>query len=441
MKTNCTRRRAYACLLVAGSCMPGLPAAMAADLDTSFSAGIGRSDNILRTEEDPIEENISTFGIQLDFLSSGRKGLIDIVANGDYVSYRDDTFDSEFVGGATLFANYSFVEEVFDWNLEYLYGQQVFNPLSPVRPDNREDVTLLTTGPELNLAMGSRFFARIAADYSATNYEINPNDNDRIGVRASIGRRLSATRTLSLVGENQRVDFDDDVLAGPDYDNQGLFLRFESLNPRGSLTVDLGVNELELDGVDAKSDGTLFRVDWIREVAAGMELGLGAGSRYSDQGDIFRFLRNVSIDLRDTEDVAGVTAPFRNDYATATFGIDRERTRLNLVALYSDEDYEGDATLDREVRRLDLSVTRSFTRKIFGELGARTLSRKFLGLDRDDRDVQYTLALGYWITPTFSARLSFQHFDRSSNQDVTEFDEERVFLRFSYVPEWNREQQ
>ena len=149
--------------------------------------------------------------------------------------------------------------------------------------------------------------------------------------------------------------------------------------------------------------------------------------------------RNAALASGFPEDVVGTTEPFRNDFASATFSISRERTRASLVALYSEEDYEDDPTLNREVTRFSLSVLRNLSRKIFGEAGVNVLSREFSGLDRDDRDVRYTLALGYRITPTFSAELSFQRFDRSSNQDVTEFDEDRVFLRLTYVPEWNRE--
>ena len=359
MKTSRIPRKAFACLLLAGSCIPGMQGAVAADLDTTLSASIGRSDNIFRTEEDPVEETISTVGVALDFLQTGRRGSADIDINADYVSYRDDAFDNELIGGARVFADYFLVEEVLDWDLQFNYGQQVSNPLVAVTPDNREDVTYLTTGPNLELDLGERFVFGARAEYSTMDYEVTPNDNTRTGYRASIGRRISEGRMLSLVGSVDEVDYDL-VDSTADYDRQRVFLRFESFNSRGSLTVEAGVNEIDQEGSSEKQDGTLFVVDWVRDLAAGIQVSLGAGSRYSDQGDIFRFFRNTRSDLRATEDVAGIATPFRNDFATARFRIDRSRTNVNIVAIYSDEDYEEASDFNREVTQLRLSVGRQF---------------------------------------------------------------------------------
>ena len=438
MKSSRILRMACTCVILAGVCGPGMQVAAAADIGAAISASVGRSDNILRTENNPIEETMTTVGVELDIDQTWSQTTIDLFANADYISYKDDSFDNDLVGGATLFASYEFIEDVFDWNLQYNFGQQVFDPLAPIRPDNRENVSYLTTGPDLDLELGNRFFVKAGANYSTTNYEISPNENVRKGGRISFGRMLSSSRRLSLVGTQENVDNDVDATT-PDYDRRSLFLRFESFNSRGSFTVDFGVNELELDGSNQENDGTLFRIDWVRDLANGMEVTLGAGSRYSDQGDLFRFLQDVSFDPSGTEDVVGTAVPFRNNFGLATFTLDRSRTSIDIVALFSDEDYEGRSDLDRKSTQLNFAITREFTRKVFGELAADTSKREFSLLDRDDRDVQYTAALGYNITEAFSATLSYQHFERSSDQDVTEFDEDRVFLRFSYVPRWSRQ--
>jgi hypothetical protein len=119
--------------------------------------------------------------------------------------------------------------------------------------------------------------------------------------------------------------------------------------------------------------------------------------------------------------------------------MEKQRTSIDLVALYSDEDYEFDSTFDREVKQLNFLLGRDFTNRLFGELGIDASSREFISVNRDDRDVQYTLSLGYRFNTAFSTMLSYQHFERSTNQGVTEFDEDRIFLQFNYVPKWTRE--
>jgi len=175
-------------------------------------------------------------------------------------------------------------------------------------------------------------------------------------------------------------------------------------------------------------------------MSEGVELTIGAGSRYSDQGDIFRFFQNAAFDLRETEDVGGVQTPFRNNFGSLIFNLDKARTRIDFVALYSDEDYEIDSTADRLVKQLNFLISRDFTRKFFGEFGINASEREFVATNRDDRDIQYTVALGFRFNEAFSTSLSYQLFNRDSNQGLTEFDENRIFLRFSYVPRWSRQQ-
>ena len=425
-------------LLAAGAFVLMGSSAFGADINSEFSASIGRSDNVLRTDDNQVEETIATVGVEMDLLHEGPKLSADIYVNADYIDYTDNSFDSDLEGGATAVADYWFIPDRLGWNFQYNFGQQVFDPLAPIRPDNRENVSYLTTGPQLEMPLGSRFELKASVDYSDTSYEINPNDQERVGGRLSIGRLMSAGRTLSLVGTQESVDYDENVLT-PNFDRRSLALRFESVNLRGTFTLDVGANELELEGVDETGDGLLLRLDWMRVFSDGVELTLGAGTRYSDQGDIFRFFQNAAFDLVDTENASGVGSPFRNNYGSVIFSLEKPRTTIDVVLLYSDEDYEFDSTFDREVKQFSMAITRDFTNRLFGEVGIDASSREFQSVDRDDRDVQYTLSLGYRFNSAFSTMLSYQHFNRSTNQGVTEFDEDRIFLQFSYVPKWTRE--
>ena len=437
MNKNLTQGRSGRRLLLACVCALASSGVAHADLSAAFSTSIGRSDNILRTDDNQIEENIASVGVELDYVHTGPRLSADLFVNADYIDYIDGAFDNEVLGGATLVSDYWFSPDRFGWNLQYNYGQQVFDPLRPITPDNRENVSYLTTGPQITLPLGSRFEISANADYSNTTYEVNPNDQERFGGRLSLVRLLNAGRSIAIVGTQERVQYDENVVA-PDFDRTGVFLRFESINTRGTFTFDIGANQLELDGVDEKSDGILVRLDWTRIISDGIELTVSGGSRYSDQGDIFRFFQNAAFDLRETEDVAGLATPFRNNFGSLIFDLDRGRTRIDLVVIHSDEDYEFESTFDRRVTQLNFLVGRDITRKVFGEFGINASSRQFEFNDRDDRDVLYSLSLGYRFNEAVSTTLSYQNFNRDSNQGVTEFDENRIFLRLSYVPRWSR---
>lgn len=419
--------------------------ASAAEITGVAKIGIGQSDNLQRTSEDPMDVGIAFAGVEFGYVELTSKVVANIVVNTDYLVYDDSQFDSELVGGAVAFLDYYFVEERFWWGLEYNFGQQVFDPLTPIRPGNREDVSFLTTGPAVSLPFGDRNALDVELNYSTINYEIRSNDNHRINGQLGVSRDIGEGRKIALIGVEEQVTYDDEV-ANPDFDRRELFFRWSTLSARNIVTFDVGYSELVLENPDptptgddeVTGDGEVLRLDWTRIVSTSTSFTLGGGSRYSDQGDIFRFAQITNFDDRETEDVLGLATPFRNDFFNMSYNLDRERFSLNLVANWNEEDYEGDDTFDRSVARFTLLLSRQLTRKVTGNVNLSYSIRDFDSLDRKDNDILGMLSLDYEFNPAFTASLSYQRTSRTSTDPNDEFDENRVFLTFSYIPRWSR---
>ena len=419
--------------------------ASAAEITGVAKVGIGQSDNLQRTLEDPIDVGIAFTGVEFGYVELSRKLVANILVNADYLVYDDSRFDSELVGGIVSFLDYYFIEERFWWGLEYNFGQQVFDPLTPIRPGNREDVSFLTTGPAISLPFGDRNALDVELNYSTINYEIRPNDNHRINGELGVSRDIGEGRTIALIGVEEQVTYDDEV-ANPDFDRRELFFRWSTLSARNIITFDVGYSELVLENPDptptgddeVTGDGEVLRLDWTRIVSTSTSFTLGGGSRYSDQGDIFRFAQITNFDDRETEDVLGLATPFRNNFFNVSYNLDRERFSLDLLANWNEEDYEGDDTFDRSVTRFTLLLSRQLTRKVTGNVNLSYSIRDFDALDRKDNDILGMLSLNYEFNPAFTASVSYQRTSRGSTDPNDEFDENRVFLTFSYIPRWSR---
>lgn len=436
MKTNNNRLHLHG-VLIAMSLALLVNAATADELTGSLSLGIGKSDNLQRTPDDQLDVGIAFLGGEFGYLRTGSRLNANIIANADYLTYDDNAIDEEIVGGASAFLDYALIEELFLWTLQYNYGQQVFDPLVPIRPGNREDVSFLTTGPVFSLPLGARNSLDVELGYSAVRYELRTNDNDRKSVQVGVSREVGDGRTIALIGSEEHIEFKD-LVVNPDFDRRELFIRWTTLSARNNVNFDIGYSELELDGFDETNGGSVLRLDWTRVVSTSTTISLGGGSRFSDQGNIFRFGQNVRFDIRETDDVIGVATPFRSNFFNATYTLQRERTALNLIARWTEEDYEEDTTFNRDLIRLNAFLSRQLSRKVTGDLGLVYSSRDFATLDRKDDDILYQLTLGYEINPAFTTSLSFQHLDRSSTLDIDEFSENRVFLILSYIPQWSR---
>lgn len=414
-----------------------LQSGYATELTGSFTGGLGASNNIARSSGVSIDETMAVLGGDLAYIEDGVKFSADVLVNANYVAYLDNTFDDEVLGGAAATAEYFFIEEAFSWLFQYNWGQQVFDPLRPVSPGNRENVSYLTTGPTLTIPVGERWFLGGTATYSTVTYETRDNDNERHNADVEFGRYMSTQSSIALVGSTERVMFEDDAL-NPDYDQDELFLRFMTDRGRNSISLDVGYSEVTFTDSEEAGDGLIFQLDWTRTISEFSTLVLGGGTRYSDQGDIFRIRQVGNPNFGDTEDVIGVASPFQNDFVNASYSLIKPRNSFDIFVTWSDEAYLDTPEADRRLMRGGISYSRSLSRKITGTLGYDRSIREFLSTGREDTDQSLLISVGYEFNPAVTASVDLTYFERDSNDASDGFDETRIFLIFNYIPKWGR---
>lgn len=404
------------------------------DFDAQVRAGIGVSDNIARTPQNEIDETISTVGFDFGVVEETNKLDLNIRSNFDYVDYADDTFESELVGGLTGAATFTLIDERLRWVVQDTFGQSLFDPLQPARPNNREDVNFFATGPTLSLTPGSRNPIILDLRYSRMDFEVRPNDNDRLSGALSIGRDISREGTLSLNLNATRIEYDNGFT--PPVEQYEAYGRFETIGTRSTLGFDLGYNEVEFDGIDG--DGILARVDYTRQTSANGNFSISGGSQFSEQGNIFRFIRDVTQDLTDTSDITNSPAPFQNNFFALSYSLDQERYSIVTSVDWNQEDYKGDQGIDRDIFRGNLIFRREVSRTVFAGANIGLNRREFKYLDRRDDDLILGLNVGYRFTAGLDVSFEYQHFQRNSVTPEADFTENRAFIRFSYTPVWSR---
>ena len=418
--------------------------ASAVEYNAQVRAGAGVSDNILRTAENEVDEGIMTVGF--NFSASEQTNVLDLSLESqfDYVYYDSDTIDEEVVGGLNGIATFTLVDERLRWVVRDNYGQQLFNPLEPASPGNREDINIFATGPILSLLPGNRNSVILNAEYSRVSYEIRPEDFDRMSGSLRFGRELSRDSSLSLNLTGSSVDFDDAEL-NPPFDNYSGFIRYETAGSRNTLGIDVGYNKVEFDldpltaGVN-EGDGLLLRIDWTQTTSANGLLSISGGSQYSDQGNIFRFLQDNAPGLGETADAPTTNTPFLNNFFTLAYTLDQARYALAVLVDWSQEDYKGgiDQGNDRDSYRGNLRLRREISRTVFGGVFVDLRRREFKFLDRRDDDLSFGFDIGYRITSGFDVSFEYQHFQRNSVTPGADFTEHRAFVNLLYTPVWSR---
>ncbi|MCH8137303.1 MAG: outer membrane beta-barrel protein, partial [Proteobacteria bacterium] len=348
-----------------------------------------------------------------------------------FLDYENNTFDRETVGSLDASIVFKISEEVLSWFVQENFGQQIINPFQAVTPDNRENVNFFTTGPRLAIPLCRRALVNVEASYSDVNYEDRPLDNERFGARLGIERVISASRSVSINVDGDRIEYDDDVL-NPSIDRINAFLRFDSETARNDFVVDLGWNQIERLG--EKSDGLLADIVWHRYLSPTTTISLNGGTKFSSDGDIFRFNQQLDNQFGGTQDVQSVSDPFQNDYVRLELGINKSRTRANLRLFWSAENFENITALDRTLSGARLNVSREVSRSLSISLFGTFTRREYDNVVRDDDDLSFGAEISWHIGTRTTVSLRGERFERNTDIDANEYEENRAFLTFTYRP-------
>lgn len=435
MRTN-RKFHLQAVLLVAGALFATTGRA---DFGVELEAGVGRSDNIGRITDggtaEPTDEIVYNAGLSITYTADTARSEVDLRGTVSYLSYDTNSFASETLPSLDANAIFHLVGRNLQWQFQGNVGQQSIDPFSPVSPGNRQDVTYLTTGPNLIVPLSSRFAATASAFVSDVRYEEQPFDNDRMGAQLGLVRQISDNRSLSLNLRGERTEFDDTQLNAP-VERYEAFARFETEGARNELAVDIGWSAVERSGVDTEEP--LAVIEWRRRVSEVSTFTLDAGTRVSDAAQNFRGNQVDSVDLGQVQNQTNISAPFRENFATAGLVYDRPRTNFYVSVDWSDDRYDDGGQFDRTSTGVSLDIARRLGNNWEGNIFARTAKRDYTQLDRDDEDRLYGASLGWRQFETLDVDLRFERSTRDSTDADNNVEENRVQLLIRYRPRLGR---
>jgi hypothetical protein len=405
-----------------------------ADLSYRVDAGLGYSDNIRRTAVEETSEQIAVAGLELQWLERTRRLEADVGVSGDYLHYRDDTFEDEFVGTANGQMILGIVPERFTWLVQDSFGQTQSDPFAPTTPETREDINYFTTGPDLIANLGASNTMRLYGRYSDTHYERSLLDSERTGAGVILARQLSGQNQIALQGVEERTRFDDIPLS--DFDRRNAFLTYTSTGARTQLVLEGGYSWITRQD-DSEMSGPLARVDLTREVSAASTFTLSFGTQFSDASQSLRGAVE-SAPAGGTTDVVASPDPFENRFASVGWNFNRNRTGFGLRAAWNQDRYEtqsvdiADLQSDRTSWTYELTFSRRLSANVTTNLIGAFTDEEFDATGATSEELRVGGALDWQFGRHVGISLSAEHFERRSSDAATDFDENRGFLTLFY---------
>jgi hypothetical protein len=416
--------------------MVGLAAALlslpafSAELDWSLESTVGHTDNATRVATDEISDTIGSIGGHIDLKREGSRIDGRLRARGSYRDYFDNTYSSEFLGSGAAELRIGLIGEALTWSVDDTFGQVLGDSLAPATPENRENVNIFSTGPDLRVQLGRSTELVIGGRYQNASYQDENNvDNNRITGDIALVRRTSPSVAWSLNVNASNVDFDGEN--NPGYDQQEVFVRLESKGANQTLTADLGVSFL--DGGDQTDQTAVIRLNWIRQLTPSWALELEAGSQFENADDQFAYGVSGGVDLGGTQDVLLSGQAMRNDTAAIDLRFERPRTRLRIHGDVGNETYPDTVGLDRELWSLGAEVTRRLTAKLEATLSIAHEDRHYDADEGSDKTDRYGVRLDWRIGRAVYLGIEGRWEDRSGDTGFS-YDETVYLASISYRP-------
>jgi hypothetical protein len=401
----------------------GLPV-ISADLDWGIETTIGHTDNATRTSSAGISDNVGSVGGYIDLRRDGSRIDGRLRSDGSFRDYFDNTYNDDFLGSVTAELQIGLIGESVIWSADDTFGQALSDSFAPSTPDNRENINVFSTGPDIRLQLGRSTEAVIQGRYQDTNYEnSNGVDNERVTVGIAFVRHASPTVAWSLNADTSSVDFDDIWNSG--YDQQDIFVRLESRDANQTLTADVGIGFL--GGGDQTDQTAIARINWMRHLSPSWALELDAASEFENADD--QFVAGVSggTELGGTQDIELSGQAMRNDRATLTLHFVRPRTRLRFSGDIGQETYPDTTGLDRNRWSVGAEATRRLTERLDASIEVFHENRDFdTGTDERDKTDRYSTRIDWRVGRLLFLGIEARREDRSGNTGYSY--EETIYL-------------
>lgn len=412
--------------------VPG--AAHAIRIDYTIDAGVERDDNVTLSAQDQVEQTIARAGIGFAIEQNSSAVQASMAGRLDHRRYEDiygSTTDRMFEGRLSWAA----IPDRLSLVVEDSYGVETINRTAPGTPDNRQQVNVLSVGPDLRFSMGPSRHGLAELRYVHSDAEVSEQFNsDRVLATLRLVQQLDATRALSWNVQAQDVDFDDDLVAR-DHRRYEAFAGYRQALRRFDLQLDAGYARLDYRDGQTRSE-PLLRAELGWSPSERSRFSMALANQFSDA---------ASSALESIGETTGVPAwvgtgsstvnPYAYEQRSLTLDYTYGGPRLSASLTGSVQrlgyiDQEGANEKGRTVG----AALRYRLREDLVLGGAASVSRIEFGApeSRIETDRLYSLGLDKAWSRHWHTTLGVSRYERDTRTAADGFEQNVVFLNLSY---------
>jgi hypothetical protein len=406
-----------------------------ADFSLGVRTGLGYTDNVTRVRENGESESLATLGLRFGYDEHTAKLNADARANLSYVEYLGDSYSGEIVGGLSGKAQAMLIEDRLGWTVQDEFNQSQINAFGRESTDNRENVNLLETGPDLLLNLGNRNHLDLSARYGNVWFEKSDVGSSRYAGNARISHDVSPQTSVGISYKYEHVDFQSQTIAalsGGNYDRQEVQADYIGVIGRTDFSMGAGYSTVDSELTENPDSSVLAHAALSRRVSPSSRLSLGYDMRMADVTENLRDFRGLPGAGPEVQPIIGTTEAFRQRSSIATWSYAQGRTGVDLTGAYSTQRYEINKIFNRTYKSASLDVRRQLGPRLSVDLRARWAKAVFPNADFDNTEFVTGAELVWQFGKSLRLGARAEHFDRNCSNPVGEFKETQFWLSAEY---------
>ncbi len=329
-----------------------------------------------------------------------------LVGNMEFRAYENDIAEDERVGNVAATAEVAIVPERFSWLIGESYVQGRSDPFGADTAENRENVSVFATGPDVNLAIGERTAFGLSSTYSERTYATSTFlDSEVIATEIGLYRQATSTTVIGIAANTTEVEYQSTVTG---YDINSAYLSYERELASGNVRVNLGGNELVT--TTSKVSEPYFELNWARILTSRSTLTLAATSGFTDSGRLLELRPDqIAIDVLLTSDATN------RQQVSLEYELNLARTSVVFGTAVLTDEFAQNTALDSDGQEVHLEIVRPLTQLTTLGAGFLRVRRDFTTTGRENEESFARL----WVNRRIGQRLSVEgHIQRSENPGV-----------------------
>lgn len=425
--------------------------AWAGDFNYSLFGTVEHSDNIGLTSNNQIGSNVLMPGVNFSYTEQGSTLQANVTGSLEYRDYSTSAYDNQTLAQVSALANWAMVPQRLDLYVQDVAGVEPLSTLASNSPDNQQQTNVIVIGPTLHFRLGDAMTSDVEAHYiNSYASKLKEFNSSRGQAAFRLFRDLSPTDQLSGNFEYQHVNFDNNTVAGSDYDRYELYGRYTSRLADLDIDAALGWTDIDFNHGQSLND-PLARLTVGWHVSPKNTITVNGAYQFIDaaqdllapqtvniNGDVTSLqpVNNSIDDIRGGVNVGNAVISadiYKQRQLNASYTYRDDRVTFSVGPSYSKLDYVNDTTLNETTKGLGVSMSYRLTPTASVSGFASADRATYDVIDRRDKTYRYGADFDQQWTRHWSMRVSYVREIRASDAVGQAYHANEFYLTVVYA--------